>query len=308
MSFNAVVFPGQGAQKRGMAQDFYEQFQPAQRVFNTANEHLNFDVKAMCFEDKPELNQTIYTQPCIVTAEIAMFESLKNTYLDFKPTFFGGHSLGEYAALVAAEVLTFDTAIQLVAKRGQLMHETMVDGAMVAVVMNDLPLAEITGLALEFDIDMANDNSSTQVVLSGDKSKLINLVEQLEIRYQESGIRCIMLNVSAPFHSRHMEAIEVEFYDFLNGFKNSFNIENANKVVSNYLGRFYHQDVSEVITALAKQLSGSVKWRDNMNCLIAKTQNILELGPNRPLRGFFNTLDVDVKSIINVSSANRVFS
>lgn len=308
MSFEAVVFPGQGAQKRGMASDFYDQFEAAQQVFDTANKHLNFDVKAMCFEDKEELNQTVYTQPSIVTAEIAMFNSLKSQHDNFAPSFFAGHSLGEYTALVAAEVLSVDVAIQLVAKRGQLMHETAVNGAMAAVIMDNLPLTELTDLAHQFDIDMANDNSSTQVVLSGDKAKLEDLVAQIESHYSDVGVRCIMLNVSAPFHSRYMEAIEVQFFDFLNEYKDSFNPHNADKVVSNYLGCFYQPDTNEVISSLAKQLSGSVKWRDNMQNLINKTSNILELGPNRPLRGFFKTMNVDIQSVINIRSANKVFS
>ena len=308
MSFDAVVFPGQGAQKRGMASEFYEQCDASKHIFDVANKHLSFDVKAMCFEDMPELNQTIYTQPSIVTAEIAMFESLKQLHSDFTPNIFGGHSLGEYAALVAAEVLPFDVAIQLVAKRGQLMHDSAVDGAMAAIVMDELPLAELTQLATDHEVDMANDNSSTQVVLSGEKSALTTLIEQLEIQYQGQGIRCIMLNVSAPFHSRHMASIEAQFRDFLNEFKDSFNAAKADRVASNYLGRFYHQDTSQVINALAKQLSGSVKWRDNMSCIISKTHNILELGPNRPLRGFFKTVGVDILSVINMRSATKVFA
>ena len=215
MSFDAVVFPGQGAQKSGMASDFYEQCDVAQSIFEQAGRHLSFDVKSMCFEDRPELNQTIYTQPCIVTAEIAMFESLKHTYDGFNPNVFGGHSLGEYAALVAADVLPFDVAIQLVAKRGQLMHETSVDGAMAAVIMDKLPLSELSAFASNHAIDVANDNSVNQVVLSGEKSALTELVSELEAHYHAQDIRCVMLKVSAPFHSRHMKDIEDIFHDFL---------------------------------------------------------------------------------------------
>ncbi len=308
MSFEAIVFPGQGAQKKGMASDFYSENTAAKSIFDQANQHLNFDVKEMCFEDKPELHQTIYTQPSIVTAEIAMFESLKQQYSTFKPQYFAGHSLGEYSALVAAGVLSFGVAIQLVAKRGELMSQTNVDGAMAAIIMDDLPLADIQTIANQFNIDVANDNSIMQVVLSGAKLDLTALVSELENNFQSQGIRCVILNVSAPFHSRYMQDIEQTFKSFLNNFKDSFASENAHKVVSNYLGRFYNNDTEEVINALASQLSGSVKWRDNMASIINKTQSILELGPNRPLRGFFKTLDVDITSVINVRSASKAFS
>lgn len=308
MPFNAVVFPGQGAQKCGMASDFYESCEAARDVFDTAEKHLSFDIKSMCFEKNEELNQTIYTQPCIVTAEIAMFNSLKASYPHFSPQIFAGHSLGEYAALVAAEVVPFDVAIQLVAKRGQLMHETQVNGAMAAIILDDLPLVEISAHASKFDIDVANDNSIHQVVLSGEKGALTQLVEVLETTYQAQGIRCVMLNVSAPFHSRYMNEIESTFHEFLMSHKEHFNVGNANKVASNYLGRFYQNDVLEIIDSLAKQLSGSVKWRDNMSAIISKTDSILELGPNRPLRGFFKTLDVDIMSVINQRSANKAFA
>lgn len=307
MAFEAVVFPGQGAQKKGMASDFFEQFEAAKQVFDLANQQLSFDVAAMCFEENELLNQTAYTQPCIVTAECAMFEALKAQYADFTPQYFAGHSLGEYAALVAAGVLPFEVAIQLVAKRGELMQNTDVDGGMAAIIMDSMPIAEIANKADDYAIDVANDNSVTQVVLSGDKAALGQLVEQLQSQYGEA-LRCVMLNVSAPFHSRHMRQIEDQFLAYLTEFKGSFVASNAPKVASNYLGRFYQADVDEVIQGLASQLSGSVKWRDNMAAIVKQTNNILELGPNRPLRGFFKTIDVDIASVINVRSANKVFA
>lgn len=308
MSFESVVFPGQGAQKRGMASDFYETCDAAKAVFTLAQNHLTFDVKAMSFEDNEDLHQTLYTQPCIITAEVAMFRSLQKTYEHFKPAFFAGHSLGEYAALVAAGVLSFEIAIQLVAKRGQLMNNASIEGAMAAVIMDNLPLETIMNEASAFAIDVANDNSINQVVLSGEKKALLALIAQLEERYKAQEIRCVMLNVSAPFHSRHMKDIEDEFFDFLMGYEADFNVSHAVSVASNYLGRFYQADSNEIITALSKQLSGTVKWRDNMSAIINKTSHILELGPNRPLRGFFKTLDVDIISVINQRSANKAFA
>lgn len=305
MSFDAVVFPGQGAQKKGMASDFYQSFEQAKEVFSQAAKHLDFDVKSMCFDDNDSLNLTVYTQPCIITAEVAMYESLRANCHSFAPSYFAGHSLGEYAALVAAKVLPFEIAIQLVAKRGELMHNANVDGGMAAVIMDELPLSNISEIASQADIDIANDNSKTQVVLSGEINALNSVLTQLEDQFGSS-VRCVKLNVSAPFHSRHMEAVEHQYLTYLNEFKDSFNVENAPQVVSNFLGRFYSPDQEEIINALAKQLSGSVKWRDNMQAMVEKSHNILELGPNRPLRGFFKTHGIDIESIINMRSASKV--
>jgi malonyl CoA-acyl carrier protein transacylase len=102
-----------------------------------------------------------------------------------------------------------------------------------------------------------------------------------------------------------MQPIEVEFKQFLNQFKQHINVDNLSKVASNYLGRFYNNDTEELLEALAKQLSGSVKWRENMELL--KARNILELGPNRPLKGFFNTIGVTITSVINLRTAKKTF-
>lgn len=306
MSFECVVFPGQGAQKLGMAKDFVEKYEHASLIFENANKVLDFDVYDVCFNDEERLNQTAFTQPCIVTAEIAMHEALKAVY-GLSATYFAGHSLGEYAALIAAQALPLEVGIKLVSRRGELMQEAGQNGGMTAIIMDAIPLAELTELANAKGIDVANDNSSQQLVLSGDKIALDQLCEMLEQHFKEHNFRAVPLKVSAPFHSRYMQDIEEIFYDYLKEFQDSFASQALSKVVSNVLGGFYKNDSSQVIDMLAKQLSGSVRWRNNMAAILSKTQSILELGPNRPLRGFFKTLNVDIQSVINVRSAEKVF-
>ena len=124
-------------------------------------------------------------------------------------------------------------------------------------------------------------------------------------KYQDQNFRAVPLNVSAAFHSRWMSPIESTYLAFITSFSDQINEQNLNKVASNYLGGFYPQDKNVLLESLAKQLSGSVKWRDNMSLL--SSHNVLELGPNRPLRGFFKTQDQSITSVINIKSAHKAF-
>ena len=131
----AVVFPGQGSQRAGMGKDFYDQIPVCKQVYEEASEALGWDVAAMCFGEDERLNLTEYTQPCIVTTEVAMMRGLKSLY-GFSPLYFGGHSLGEFTAMVAAEVLPLGDTVRIVHTRGSLMQEStpVRIGAMSAVI------------------------------------------------------------------------------------------------------------------------------------------------------------------------------
>jgi malonyl CoA-acyl carrier protein transacylase len=304
MSFSAVVFPGQGAQKKGMARDFIEEYNEAADVFKTADQILDFDVYEICHGDGDLLNQTNYTQPCILTAEIAMFRALQ-AHQNLNADYFAGHSLGEYAALVAADVMSFETALNIVARRGELMNQTDEDGAMAAVIMDTIDLKSIGEIADQHNIDIGNDNSAQQVVLSGRQDDLDKTIKALTDKFEGQSFRAVPLTVSAAFHSRYMAPVEAQFHEFLLDFADDINEQNLPKVASNFLGDFYVADKLQLIESLSRQISGTVKWRDNMNLL--KDQQILELGPNRPLRGFFKSIGVDITSVINLKSAHKAF-
>lgn len=299
-----MVFPGQGAQKKGMARDFIEAYSEAADVFKTADRILDFDVYEICHGDGDLLNQTNYTQPCIMTAEIAMYRALQ-AHHNLSADYFAGHSLGEYAALVAADVLSFESALKIVARRGELMNRADENGAMAAVIMDDIDLHTIGQIADQHNIDIANDNSAQQVVLSGRQNDLDKTLAALTAEFEGQTFRAVPLTVSAAFHSRYMAPVEAEFHEFLLDFADEINEQNISKVASNFLGKFYIADKLQLIESLSRQISGTVKWRDNMNLL--KDQQILELGPNRPLRGFFKTIDVDITSVINLKSAQKTF-
>ena len=197
MSKKAFLFPGQGAQKVGMGQSFYEADADARAVFDEASELLGYDMKALCFEENEKLNLTQYTQPAMVTTGIAIMKVVEKQGL--LPDTAAGLSLGEYEALYAAGALSVTDAIRVVARRGELMEAAVPAGvgAMAAVLGAEASLIEET-LSEIPEVWIANYNCPGQIVISGKKEAVEAAAEALKAR----GIkRVLMLNVSGPFHS-----------------------------------------------------------------------------------------------------------
>lgn len=307
MQFDGVIFPGQGTQRLGMGKDFYELYLESQHIFDIANKTLGFDVYEICQQEEATLNNTEYTQPCILTTSIAMYQVIKDQYnLDAKA--FAGHSLGEYTALVAAKVIPFEVALKIVSYRGKLMQQALAphkEGSMVAIIADSLPLQQIQDICNVCNIDIANDNSIQQIVLSGHTEDIKAAILLIEKTCNASNMRTVYLNVKAPFHSRYMQTIEDPFREYLLEFNKEFNTNYLDSVISNYTGNFYTKD-SNLIDCLTKQLSGSVKWRQNMNHFIKKARNILEIGPAAPLKGFFKSIGINVQAITNVRALNKM--
>ncbi|MFP4193596.1 MAG: ACP S-malonyltransferase [Desulfosalsimonas sp.] len=306
----AVVFPGQGSQRSGMGKDFYENAEVSRRTFEEASDILGWDVAAMCFSEDERMNLTEYAQPCILTTEIAMMRAMEELY-GFAPDYFGGHSLGEYTALVAAGALPFADALKTVETRGHLMQQASPpgQGAMAAVISKNLDMGKIREILNDLPIDVANINSTDQVVISGRADSMDMARQRISLAVgDEQNMRFVPLNVSAPFHSRFMNTVREKFREVLSVIAARLNEGKAQRVTSNYTGRFHDPAKSRVIEALVAQLSGSVKWRDNMSALAEKSQKIYEIGPNRPLKNFFRSLDVNCRSITTFSAAAREFS
>lgn len=305
----AVVFPGQGSQRPGMGKDFYDQISECKQIYEEASEALGWDVAAMCFGEDERLNLTEYTQPCIVTTEVAMMRALKTRY-DFSPLYFGGHSLGEFSAMVAADVLPLSDTVRIVHTRGRLMQEaTPVGvGAMSAVIGENLNVPVILETLTGLPIDVANVNSAKQVVISGEAKYMSEAESRLtEVLAKDQPVRFVQLNVSAPFHSRFMSPIEDSFEETLRRFQAGMASEKAKGVTSNYTGGFHADDKDEIIHNLVSQLSNTVKWMDNMSELSSQAEKIYEVGPGRPLRAFFQTMDVECSSVTALSAAERLF-
>ena len=306
----AVVFPVQGSQRPGMGKDFYEQIPVCCETYEEAADALGWDVSAMCFGEDEKLNLTEYTQPCIVTTEIAMLRGLSKRY-GFASEYFGGHSLGEFTALVAAGVMPLAETLKIVQTRGKLMQEAVPIGVggMAAIISEDIDIDALKKLMEDLPADVANINSANQIVVSGELSALPEIEKRLaQTLPSEKPFRFIHLNVSAPFHSRLMKSIENRFADTLEKFGKNLNPQNASKVTSNFTGSFHSDDISGIREKLVNQISNTVQWRGNMQSLAAKAAEIYEIGPARPLREFFKTIGVTCQSITGLAAAEKSFS
>ncbi len=288
-----------------MGRDFHDAFEIARRAFEEASDGAAFDIVALCFGEDERLGLTEYAQPAIVATEIAMSRVLVEE-LGVRADFYGGHSLGEYAALVAAGVLSLGAAAGAVRERGRLMQEAVPVGAgrMVAVIRENLDLAAIASACDGLEVDLANDNSAAQVVLSGAVADVETVEARIVETLGEPAARIVGLDVSAPFHSRLMRPIEDTFADVLSTV-DVIRTDAAGTVTSNYTGDFHEQDAGRVRHNLVKQICSTVRWRDNMQALAGRCARVIEVGPGRPLRGFFKTIGVTVESITSLRAAEK---
>ncbi len=305
---SAAVFPGQGSQKAGMARGFHAEFPAARLVFEEVSDALGEDMAALCFTDDPRLHLTAHTQPAILTAEIAMYRALVEAGLSVQR--FGGHSLGEYTALVAAGVIPLAEAARLVRARGEAMQRAVPvgQGAMAALIGESLDEQGIASSLAGLQVDVANLNSPEQVVISGAAADID--AAQAILQAAVPGLRVRRLAVSAPFHSRLMRPIEDDFRALLEASSARWSPAGAAAVLCNFTGTYY-PDMDQpgpLIDGLTRQISGTVRWVDNMRALthVAHERGLIyEIGPRRPLRGFFRALGVSVTAITNLTSARR---
>jgi [acyl-carrier-protein] S-malonyltransferase len=304
-----AVFPGQGSQRTGMGKDFYEQIPVCRQTYEEAADALGLDVAKICFNEDDRLNLTEYTQPCVITTEIAMLRGLSQRF-DFSAQWFGGHSLGEFAALVAAGVMPFAETVKIVRTRGKLMQEAVPVGigSMAAVISENIDPDMLKKLLGNLPVDIANINSANQIVISGEATALPEIEKKMAQVFQtDKPYRFIQLNVSAPFHSRFMKKIEEPFLNTLKEVGGNLNPQNALKVTSNFTGSFHKNDVASIRGNLVSQLSNTVNWRENMLCLAGVSKDVFEIGPGRPLRDFFKSIGVTCQSITGLTAAEKVF-
>jgi [acyl-carrier-protein] S-malonyltransferase len=305
----AVVFPGQGSQRDGMARDFYERFPVSREVFAEASDALGFDVAGLCFRGDSRLDLTEFTQPAILAAEIAMLRPLAKEF-GLSADLFGGHSLGEYTALCAAGVLPLDIAVRLVRKRGALMQAAVPLGlgTMVAVCGAGVGRLDFRSALDEVGVDVANINSPDQVVLSGPVSSMDHACARAKEIAEGIDVELVRLAVSAPFHSRAMRAIEHDFRMELEQAAPRCVAERSSGVTSNLRGGFHTGQTSDLLDALERQVSSPVHWMANMHALAPLADRILEVGPGRPLRGFFKSLGIEITSIVSCKTAEKAFA
>ena len=280
MGKTAYLFPGQGAQKAGMGKDFYEHSAAARTFFEEASEQLQMDLKTLCFTDNENLNQTAYTQPAMVTAELAIVEAMKEAGI-FGPDAAAGLSLGEYSALAAAGVLAPMDAVRAVKSRGRLMEEAVPagEGAMSAVLaMKPETVEEILGDLGE--VWIANDNCPGQLVISG----RTEAVERAEEALRRAGAkRVIRLKVSGPFHSPLLKKAGEALGTVLEPIPAA---RPEIPYVANVTGA-YVREKEPVKELLIRQVSGQVRWRQSILMMLEDgVDTFVEIGPGKILSAF----------------------
>ena len=308
----SLIFPGQGSQTVGMGKEFYDKFDRVKKIFNKADDVLNFPIKKLILEGpKDQLDLTENTQPAIFLVGYSIFTLLTKEFAfdDTKVKFFAGHSLGEYTALTSAGFLNFEETLTILKKRGQAMQSAVPkgEGGMIAVLGSKIEFIEnlLEENASIYECFIANDNSEGQIVLSG---KLEDL-KKLSFDLKKNMIKNILLPVSAPFHCKLMNKAtnimksEIEKLNFLSSNKN---------LISNVTGEIMNE-TSEIKNLLIQQIESKVKWRESIKYMIENgTKDFIEIGPGKVLSGLVKRIDRGVKvSAINneedISNLKKIY-
>ncbi len=292
------VFPGQGSQIVGMSEDFYKNFAIAKKTLEEIEDYSKINLKEIIFKDpNNQLNLTNYTQIAIFAASLCIFKTYQNEKglnLNSINTMLG-HSLGEYSALACSEKLSLKDCSMILKRRGELMHN--------AVEPNKTGMAALIGLSSSqvqniidqnnLNIQIANDNSQIQIVISGG----INELENSKPAFLDNKVKkFVKLNVSAAFHSDYMLTAQKELsleIDKLNFLSNNINI------ISNFNAKISNESVG-IKESLKNQMANKVRWTESIKNLEKDGENkIIEIGPGNILSGLIKRISTnfDIKSI-----------
>ncbi len=281
----AYVFPGQGAQFVGMGKDLYDNSPEAKKLFERANEVLDFRITDLMFDGTDEdLKQTNVTQPAIFLHSVILAKSLGG---DFKPDMVAGHSLGEFSALVAAGALPFEDGLQLVSKRAQAMQKACEaePSTMAAILGLEDEVVEEVCQGIDEIVVPANYNSPGQIVISGSVKGIDEAVEQLS---SKGAKRALKLAVGGAFHSPLMQPAQVELANAIN---NTAFAEPVCPVYQNVDASPY-TDPEMIKKNLIAQLTAPVRWTQTVkNMLAGGASSFTEVGPGKVLQGLIKKVD-----------------
>ena len=288
---NAFIFPGQGAQVVGMGKDFYDNFDTARQLFQQADDALGYSISNICFNgSEDDLKLTANTQPAILVVSVIVAELLKARGIT--PDIAGGHSLGEYSALVVAGSLNFQDAVKLVHKRGQFMQEAVPvgEGAMAAIIGLDDQII-IDTCAEVGDVQAVNFNCPGQTVIAG-KTLAVNIaVDKLK---SAGAKKAVILPVSAPFHSKLMAPAAIKLANELDNVTIN---DAAFPVASNFTGEL-ETSANDIKRNLIAQADNPVKWIHCVNAMFDfGADTFIECGVGKTLCGFNRRINKKIRSL-----------
>ena len=306
----AFLFPGQGAQVVGMGAEIAQSFPAAAEIFEKADNIIGFDLSRICFEGPAErLNTTTISQPAIFVTSAAVLETLKTNPATngIKPDVTAGLSLGEYTALYAAGVISFEDALILVAKRGQAMQAAAdaTEGAMVSIIgLDEGQVSQLCAEASDGELLAAvNFNCPGQIVISGSKAAC-RRATRLAPKY--GAIKAVRLEVAGAFHTEMMSTAADTLKEVLRKVRIS---EPADiRIIAN-INADYYQSAEKIVEGLIKQLTCLILWQKCMERLLADgVEKFYEIGPGRVLTGLMRRINRKAKviSIGNLQSIEEL--
>ena len=286
----AYIFPGQGAQFVGMGKELYEQSSEAKSLFEKANEILGFRITDIMFDGTDEdLKQTNVTQPAIFLHSVILAKVLAD---DFRPDMVAGHSLGEFSALVAAQALSFEDGLRLVAARANAMQKACEKQAstMAAILgLEDQVVEEICAQVKEVVVP-ANYNCPGQLVISG---SIAGIDQACELLTQAGAKRALKLNVGGAFHSPLMESARAELQSAIE----STDISSPICPIYQNIDALPYTDSAIIKTNLIAQLTGAVRWTQTVQKMLANgATSFTEVGPGTVLQGLVKKVDRSVET------------
>ncbi len=295
-----ALFSGQGAQRVGMGRDWMEQSATAASMSAQADAILGFSLSATMLEGpEDQLTRTSFCQPALYLHGLMALRLLQERVPELEITAAAGLSLGEFTAHAAAGTFSFDDGLQLVAQRGFFMEEACAntEGSMAAMIGGEQD--QVIALARACGVDVANFNAPGQIVLSGTRAGIHDAIA----RAKEFGVRrAIALNVAGAYHSQLMASAQARLAAVL---AHTSIAEPRVPVISNVLAQT--ANTPELIrSALEQQVTGSVRWTESMQLLIAQGhRQFIEFGPGKVLAGLMGKIDASV-TVLSIEDATSL--
>jgi len=291
MTKTALLFAGQGAQTVGMGKDLAETCPTARAIFDRAKQVLGYDLANICFEGpEPELTKTENAQPAIYLVSWVCFQLLRERVPSLKFEVTAGLSLGEFTALAAAGVMSFEDGLKVVRQRGRFMQEACeaAPGAMAAIIgLDETATREVCN---EAGVELANLNCPGQLVISGEKTGIDKACELAKARGAK---RALPLSVAGAYHSRLMASAQPKLRAALAEIP--LHLPSV-PVISNVTAQPHHT-AGEIHAKLVEQVTSSVRWEESMRYLLAQGfTRFIELGPGAALTGFMKRIDKNAVS------------